>query len=452
MPGAINLPVLSDEERAQVGTIYVQESPFLARKLGAALVARNAAAHIEGPLAGHDGGWRPLVYCWRGGQRSGAFATILSQIGWRVEVLEGGYQSYRRLVVKRLYDDPVPSRVVLLDGNTGTAKTDILGALGNLGVQVIDLEGLANHRGSALGGRGVQPSQKAFESALAAQIDALDLGRPVVIEAESSRVGRLNLPPRLFAAMKDAPRIEISAPVEARAEYLTRAYADLVEDRAALEARLDRLVRLQGRETVEAWKGLAAGGRHLELAGELIRAHYDPRYRKVRERVGGAEITTLETNRLAPEDVRRLAGEIAERLAALEAAFDRLQEFESAQIFPLPLGASFLAVRHGNLLAVRWHRGQEAARRLRIEEQRGQWRVGQGGIDGGAVLGPNRGAYALGGKVFGTGVQRNVRETEICCELRGLGDARQVTGKAEAGDIGHDARVWAERPGNSAAG
>lgn len=314
VPGAMSLPVLTDEERARVGTIYVQENPFLARKIGAALVARNAAAHIEGPLAGKDGGWQPLIYCWRGGQRSGSFATILAQIGWRVETLEGGYQSYRRLVVKRLYDDPVPSRVVLLDGNTGTAKTDILNALRDEGVQVIDLEGLAKHRGSALGGQGQQPSQKDFESALAAVIDALDPARPVVVEAESSRIGRVNLPPRLFAAMKDAPRIEIAASVHARAEYLTRAYADLVLDRDALEERLDRLVKLQGREVVENWKALGVVGRHRELAEELIREHYDPRYRKVRERIGGEEVVTLETDRLRPEDVRRLAGEIAGRL------------------------------------------------------------------------------------------------------------------------------------------
>ena len=101
LPGAISLPVLSDAERARVGTIYKQESPFAARKIGAALVARNAARHIEERLMDKGGGWRPLVYCWRGGQRSNAFATILRQIGWRVEVLEGGYRSYRRAVVGR---------------------------------------------------------------------------------------------------------------------------------------------------------------------------------------------------------------------------------------------------------------------------------------------------------------------------------------------------------------
>jgi tRNA 2-selenouridine synthase len=284
LPGAISLPVLSDAERAEVGTIYVRQSPFLARKIGAALVARNAAHHLEGPLRDKEGGWRPLVYCWRGGQRSGSFATILKQVGWRVETLAGGYQSYRRLVVDRLYGREFPCPVVLLDGNTGTAKTEVIGRLPALGVQAIDLEGLANHRGSALGGFGAQPSQKAFESALAMAVTALSPGRPVVIEAESSRIGRLNLPPALFAAMKAARRIEIEAPVAARAEYLCRAYADLVADVPALTGRLERLVRLQGREKVAAWVAMAEAGSFRMLAEELIRDHYDPRYTKVRER------------------------------------------------------------------------------------------------------------------------------------------------------------------------
>jgi tRNA 2-selenouridine synthase len=316
VPGAVSLPVLSDDERARVGTIYVRESAFLARKIGAALVARNAAVHIEGPLSAKDGGWRPLVYCWRGGQRSGSFASILSQIGWRVETLEGGYQSYRRLVVECLYTKPMPSRVVLLDGNTGTAKTDILAALRDVGVQVLDLEGLANHRGSALGGLGRQPSQKSFESSLAFEIETLDPVRPVIVEAESSRIGKVNLPSGLFAAMKDAERIEISAPVEARAEYLTRAYSDLVTDSDALNERLDRLVRLQGRQKVESWKELAVAGKHHALAAELITEHYDLRYRKVRERVGSDRITTLETTSLQPGDIQNLANRIADMVNA----------------------------------------------------------------------------------------------------------------------------------------
>lgn len=311
LPGAINLPVLSDEERASVGTIYVQDSPFKARKLGAALVAKNAARHLEGPLADKEGSWRPLLYCWRGGQRSGSFASILAQIGWRVETLNGGYRSYRRMVVDCLYDRGFPAPVILLDGNTGTAKTEILSRLPALGVQTVDLEGMANHRGSALGGQGAQPSQKAFETALAAEVAGLDPAAPVMIEAESSRIGRLNLPPRLFAAMKSAPRIRIDAPVDARAAYLCKAYADVTQDPASLDERLMRLTRLQGNERVNAWRDMARRKAFEPLAAELIRYHYDPRYEKLRNDrplpVASVHVASLEEDGIA-----QAAAEIAE--------------------------------------------------------------------------------------------------------------------------------------------
>jgi len=219
LPGAINLPVLDDAERARVGTIYKQQSPFLARKVGAALVARNAARHLEGALADKPGGWRPLVYCWRGGQRSGSFATILGQVGWRVDLVAGGYKAWRTLVVGALNDQPFPAPLWVLDGNTGTAKTELLARLSALGRQTIDLEALANHRGSLFGHRaGGQPSQKAFEGRLAMAISALDPARPVVVEAESSRIGDLMLPKQLWAAMCAAPRLCIAAPLAARAD------------------------------------------------------------------------------------------------------------------------------------------------------------------------------------------------------------------------------------------
>lgn len=317
LPGAINLAVLTDEERAQVGTIYKQDSPFKARKIGAALVAQNAARHLQGALADKDGGWRPLVYCWRGGQRSGSFASILAQIGWRVDVLDGGYRSYRRLVVNRLYTSDFPAKVILLDGNTGTAKTEVLARLAARGVQVLDLEGMAEHRGSALGGQGAQPSQKAFESRLAAGVAALDPMRPVVVEAESSRIGRINLPPRLFAAMRAAPRVLIEAPVAARAAYLCSAYADLIQDPDAMKTRLQRLVRLQGHDRVRAWMQLAEDRQHRRLAEDLIRHHYDPRYQRVRG--DDAEpMVTVQAGTLSPEGIAELSRDVAAALHTLD--------------------------------------------------------------------------------------------------------------------------------------
>ena len=291
LPGAINLPVLDDAERARVGTIYKQVSPFLARKVGGALVARNVAAHLEGPLADKDGAWRPLIYCWRGGQRSGAFAAILGQVGWRVETLAGGYKAYRRLVVQRVYETPVQSPVVVLDGNTGTAKTELLALLALRGVQVIDLEGLAQHRGSVFGARpGGQPSQKAFEGRVAAALAALDLTRPVVVEAESSKVGARNVPPVLWAAMCAAPRLTVRATLGDRATYLVRAYGDLLADPVALAATLDRLRPLHAADVIAGWQAMAIMGDYPALAADLMTRHYDPRYIRQRPQMPGLDI------------------------------------------------------------------------------------------------------------------------------------------------------------------
>jgi len=317
LPGAVNLPVLDDAERARVGTIYKQESPFLARKLGAALVARNAAAHIEGPLRDRDGGWRPLVYCWRGGQRSGSFAAILREIGWRVETVEGGYRSWRRLVVAELYERAFPARVVLLDGNTGTGKTDLLPLLAARGHQVIDLEGLANHRGSLLGAVGPQPAQKGFESALAVAIARLDPSRPVIVEAESTKVGDVSLPPGLIAAMQIAPRIEIRAPLPARAAYLVRAYADALEDPQVLADRIRRLKPLRGGERVERWAGMVMAGEVEAAAAALMAEHYDPAYAKSRARRERRAATVIEAVNLGAADLEGLADRVGEAVSAV---------------------------------------------------------------------------------------------------------------------------------------
>ncbi len=309
VPGAISLPVLSNEERARVGTVYVQQDPFLARKIGAALVARNAAAHIEGPLSDKDGGWRPLVYCWRGGQRSGSFATILKNIGWRADTVQGGYKSWRKLVATSLYDEPLAHRLVLLDGNTGTAKTAILEHLTARGVQVLDLEALAAHRGSIFGDLGApQPAQKGFESALATALAGFDPIRPVVVEAESARIGDIRLPPSLWKAMVSAPRLGVSAPNSARASYLAAMYQEQVTDPEWLSARLDGLTYFLGKARCAELLGLAHDGEYEQLAGHLIEDHYDPTYNRARR---SPPLRVFETESLDEDALQKLADRIA---------------------------------------------------------------------------------------------------------------------------------------------
>jgi len=314
LPRAISLPVLSDAERAEVGTIYVQDSPFRARKVGAALVAQNAARHLQGPLSDLEGGWKPLVYCWRGGQRSGSFASILNQVGWRAEVAEGGYRSYRRLVADTMHDKPLRHRLILLDGNTGTAKTDLLKILSSKGMQIVDLEGLAAHRGSIFGAVAKpQPSQKSFEGALASAFEGFDPERPVLVEAESSKVGKCQVPRSVWAAMCTAPRIQISAPLAARADYLTRAYADISADPAALKLTIGYLRRLQGAELVERWQGMVDSNDLRRLASELVKQHYDPRYTKSRNRIDATVLGEIFANKLTPDAL----DDVADRIVAL---------------------------------------------------------------------------------------------------------------------------------------
>ena len=317
VPGAINLPVLSDAQRAQIGTIYVQQSRFLARRLGAAHVARNIAAHLEGALADKPGAYAPLVYCWRGGQRSNAMATVLDQVGWRASVLKGGYKTWRRAVTAALYDAEPDIRVILLDGDTGSGKTEILARLTILGIQTLDLEGLAGHRGSLFGGfRGTaQPSQKMFESRLMQALAGLDLSRPVVVEAESSKIGERMTPPMLWKAMAAAPCIDLRVPLATRARYLVGAYDDIVLDPAALERTLGRLPGRHGRKRLAEWLDLARSGQFESLAQSLMQNHYDPAYQRSRREDTRRRLGVVEALDLDPASQDLAAARIADLIA-----------------------------------------------------------------------------------------------------------------------------------------
>lgn len=298
IPGAINCPVLDDEERVRVGTLYKQVSPFEAKKVGAALVSRNIARHIETHFLSKPKSWKPLIYCWRGGQRSGAMTVVLGQIGWAARRLEGGYKTFRQGVLEALDALPPKLRFNILCGPTGSAKTALLDALEAEGAQVLDLEGLACHRGSVLGGapNTNQPGQKAFETRLWSALRGFDPARPVWAESESRRVGRLHVPGVLFERLRDGECTLVQAPLEARVDHLLERYADLIAEPAAFNEKLERLVGQHGHERVGGWQALVDAGTWRQLAEELVSQHYDPAYK----RGGEGLYRRLEAARLLP--------------------------------------------------------------------------------------------------------------------------------------------------------
>lgn len=280
LPGAINWPTLNDAERALVGTEYKQVSPFTARKRGAVLAARNIAAHIDREAMDKPKDWAPLVYCWRGGQRSGALSTVLSAIGFRVHLLEGGYQRYRRAVIAALDDLPQRLDLRVVCGVTGSGKSRLLQRLAERGVQVLDLELLANHRGSVLGlvPGSPQPGQKQFESRVWDALRRFDPARPVIVESESKKVGDLRVPEKLIERMRASPCIRLELSLEGRVQLLIEDYDFFVRDTETFCERLDALRVLRGHEVVNAWQQAARAGRTREVVRDLLVSHYDPVY------------------------------------------------------------------------------------------------------------------------------------------------------------------------------
>lgn len=279
VPGAINCPVLNNEERATVGTLYKQESPFAAKKLGAALVAKNIASHLQEHFINQPRDWRPLVYCWRGGERSGAFAHILQRIGWKAQQLQGGYQGYRRQVIADLEQWAPLAQFTVICGMTGSGKTRLLQALSG-DAQVLDLEGLAAHRGSVLGGLPdqEQPSQKMFESRLWNALRQLKFDQTIYVESESKKVGCLHIPDALMEQIRQGDCIEIKADHSVRVDVLMEEYAHLLSDHERLRHLLSILTQRYGKEQIAKWQQLAAEGQHPVLVEELLITHYDPAY------------------------------------------------------------------------------------------------------------------------------------------------------------------------------
>ena len=320
LPGAINCPVLDDEERRIVGTLYKQQGAFEARRVGGAMVAQNLARHLREQFADRPRDWRPLVYCWRGGMRSGSMVTWLRLVGWDAQQLAGGYKSWRKHVIERIEALSPQLQFRVLCGATGSAKTRVLQALGEAGAQALDLEALAQHKGSVLGSLpGVpQPSQKAFETQIVDVLDGFDPQRPVYVEAESRKIGRLAVPLPLLEALRAGACVEIDATPAARLAYLLRDYAYLGDDRAGLSDKLALLQGLQSKETLARWRGWAERGELEPLFAELMALHYDPLY----ARSQGSHLLQLQSalrlpsDDLSPDGVRRLARQILDAEAS----------------------------------------------------------------------------------------------------------------------------------------
>jgi len=319
LPGAENFPVLDDAERAEVGTLHKQASAFEAKKIGAALVARNIAQHLDLQFHDKPRGWKPLIYCWRGGSRSGAMTHILKSIGWHATQLEGGYKSYRAVVRRDLDELPGRHAFRVICGRTGSGKSRLLEALAARGAQVLDLEQLAAHRGSVLGNLpdAPQPTQKIFDSLIWKALHGFDPARPVFVEAESKRVGVLRVPDALMERMRRSPCLRLDTARDARIELLREDYRHLIADRPLLEGKLERLVELHSRERIDGWKAQAAAEDWDGLVAELLDHHYDPAYEKSTAR---NYIQLGAARRIAVDDVSETA------LAALA---DRIQKTET---------------------------------------------------------------------------------------------------------------------------
>jgi len=280
IPGAINCPVLNNEERIEIGTLYKQVSPFAAKKLGAALVARNIARYLEESFIDFPREWRPLVYCWRGGERSGSFTHILNRIGWKAKQLESGYQGFRRTVIQGLEQSAKDYHFQVVCGMTGSGKTRILQELKLLGAQVLDLEALAIHRGSVLGNEPLieQPSQKGFETQLWDAFNTLDKTKIVFVESESKKVGGVHIPDALMEQIRIGQCIELRSHRKTRVSWLLREYHHFVSDTNNFKEKLSLLISRYGKEQIASWHAAIEAGQFSSLVEELLELHYDPAY------------------------------------------------------------------------------------------------------------------------------------------------------------------------------
>lgn len=308
IPGAINIPVLDNDQRAEVGTLYKNDS-FAAKKLGAALISENISQAIQTTLKDKSIDFVPLIYCARGGQRSLSMATVLAQIGWHCHLLNGGYKHYRSLVRVALQDTLGPFQLCMVNGLTGTAKTRVLHFLAEMNEQVLDLEGLANHRGSLLGANpdSPQPSQKLFETRVADHCRKFNPQQRIWVESESNKIGNLHIPEKIWKQMRSAPQIEINAPVEARVTYILQDYQALTRSAEQLKRKLGYIKHRIATELFTQWTGHIDHQRWPQLVESLLSEHYDPSYRRSMANNQRETIASIDLIALSDSELTRAA-------------------------------------------------------------------------------------------------------------------------------------------------
>lgn len=320
LPHAVNWPSLNNEERIFVGTMYKQQGAFEAQKHGAAMVAANIARHIQREVLELPKNWQPLIYCWRGGKRSGSLSLVLGQIGFKVNLIEGGYKAFRAAMVEDIPKRVAPLQFKVISGPTGSGKTRLLYAFAAEGAQVLDLEDLASHRSSVLGhipGQ-PQPSQKRFDTLVWQALRSFDPARPVFVESESRKVGNLSIPESLMLAMRDSPCFELQLSLDERVALLMEDYKFFVDDQDLFSRRLDALVSIRGKAVVEAWKEQIQSGHIDQVVRDLLVLHYDPTYAAsmVRNFTQGAEATACVAANRHPDTLRHVAQALCKQVGA----------------------------------------------------------------------------------------------------------------------------------------
>jgi tRNA 2-selenouridine synthase len=282
IPGAINLPVVNNDEYAEVGTLH-RTDPMQAYLIGVSYSLKNIARYLDTVIAGRPRNGRILVYCFRGGKRSRLWFDALDTIGYRADRLPGGWKQYRQWVNEQLASRPRDFKYIVLSGPTGCGKTRLLHQLAAEGAQVLDLEAIASHRGSVIGAIPdvPQPTQKFFDSLLQEKLSTLTPDRPVWVEAESKKVGKVQLPSALLETMHASPTIiRLTAPMAQRVMMWREDYRHFEEDPEAFLARLAHLRPLVGNQEMSTWQELASARQMPALFERVMTAHYDPAYER----------------------------------------------------------------------------------------------------------------------------------------------------------------------------